>query len=155
MEAEARTLAFCEVDQHLQPRKKVHLDERTHKMTCNSCWQRNHYREHPEVPRAWRKTWRGKHPDLQHCQSKEWRRTHPKTRNRVRQRNYALSQVGNFREGEPWLLIELALILSEYRLVDRDLHLLLGRSVQAIQLARWRWRKGLLVVHFLIAPCGI
>lgn len=75
---------------------------------------------------------------------KRWRQRHPKQRSIMRQKNYAQTAgpEKNYNWKTPWTIAEIKLI-ELARHTDRELHKLIGRSVQAIQMMRWKIKKGL------------
>ena len=74
--------------------------------------------------------------------NKNYRKKYPKRRNRERQHNYSTTADPrkNFNWGEPWTVRELQYLFIT-GLTDRELHSIIGRSVQAIQVQRWKIRK--------------
>ena len=74
--------------------------------------------------------------------NKEWRRTHPEACLAMKLRNYAQtgSPEKNENWGQRWTSREDIAALNK-EIPDRELHRLLGRSVQAIQIRRSSLRK--------------
>jgi len=73
---------------------------------------------------------------------KRFFRNHPNRRNGIRRKNYT-STAGpelNRNHGKIWTAIELE-VLEKWIYTDRELHIFLGRSVQAIQCKRCELRK--------------
>lgn len=69
--------------------------------------------------------------------NRTWRHRHPGTRLAGKKRNYALTQ-GAPKTRQPWTSADLDRVTADDRPIDRVLSTELGRSVQAIQQARWR-----------------
>lgn len=74
--------------------------------------------------------------------NKKHRKKYPERRNRERQRNYSTTAglKKNFNWGKPWTIKELQYLFIS-GLTDRELHSIIGRSVQAIQEQRYKIRK--------------
>jgi hypothetical protein len=69
-----------------------------------------------------------------------WRQRNPEKWRESKQRNYSQTVVGNFNEGRGYDQHDDLLILnSSYS--DRELHSIIGRSVQGIQVRRSRLKK--------------
>lgn len=73
--------------------------------------------------------------------NKAWRLANPAKRQRGKQRHYAQTQ-GAENTGKPWTSAELERITADDRPCDRDLSAELGRSMQAISIARGRALHG-------------
>ena len=72
--------------------------------------------------------------------NKRWRLTHPAKRQAGKKRNYDLSATNNANNYQHYTTREDTLILTS-RLTDRELHRVIGRSVQAIQIRRCKLKK--------------
>jgi hypothetical protein len=65
----------------------------------------------------------------------EWRKKNPKKRNEERKKNYSQTNINCPNATKKWELFEEILVLKRDK-TDRELHIALGRSVQAIQVKR-------------------
>lgn len=72
--------------------------------------------------------------------NKRWRIRHPHLRNEGKKRNYAKTAFNNRNNQYHYTDVEDYLVLNS-SCIDRELHRILGRSVQSIQVRRWRLRK--------------
>ena len=72
--------------------------------------------------------------------NKRWRLTHPAKRQEGKKRNYASSATNNANNYQHYTPREDTLILTS-PLTDRELHRVIGRSVQAIQIRRSKLKK--------------
>ena len=74
--------------------------------------------------------------------NKKWRRDNPKKWAAMKKRNYAQSagKDKNNNHKQEWALMDISLLESNL-LSDRELHKIIGRSVQAIQIKRTRMKE--------------
>lgn len=72
--------------------------------------------------------------------NRTWRYKNPDKRTAAKVRNYAVTRDTATNARQPWTQAHDALVL-ESDLTDRELGLLIGRSVQAIQVRRGRLKK--------------
>ena len=80
---------------------------------------------------------------------KRWRLNNTEKRNAVRKRNYRSSAIGNINFKKNWdQEDDIKIIYSD--LTDRQLHLEIGRSVQAIQMRRFKIMHGIAHRHGVI-----
>lgn len=77
---------------------------------------------------------------MAYVHSKAWRKKNPEKRNMERKRNYALSAKNNANRRQKYTTGVDTLILNS-PLMDRELHYVIGRSVQAIQIRRTRLKS--------------
>ncbi len=78
---------------------------------------------------------------ISHIQSSiKWKKLNPLRANEHRRNNYAKSRVNATNQRNEWTLKEINEILNS-PLTDRELSAKLGRSVQTIQLKRYKCRK--------------
>lgn len=76
---------------------------------------------------------------------KKWRKKNPDKRNAERKRNYRRTQFANRNQGQRYDQDHDWLILNS-PFTDRELHKIIGRSVQAIQIRRSRLKQKLVPV---------
>jgi len=72
--------------------------------------------------------------------NKRWRLRHPQKRNEGKKRNYATTSFGNANHRHHYTDHEDDLVLDPPG-TDRELHKLIGRSVQSIQVRRSKLKK--------------
>ena len=77
---------------------------------------------------------------MSYANNKEWRAKNPDKRNEGKKRNYSKTARGNSNAGSIYTCAEDTLVL-ESSLTDRELHSIIGRSVQSIQDRRSRLKK--------------
>lgn len=74
--------------------------------------------------------------------NKKWRRKHPKKWQAVKKRYYAkfAGKTKNKNHKQRWTIEEISFLNSD-SLSDRELHVLIGRSVNAIQVMRVKMKE--------------
>jgi len=77
---------------------------------------------------------------MAYIHNKNWRLKNPEKRNAERKRYYDQFQYGNIKAFTRWTQKEDRLVLRS-RLLDRDIHLKIGRSVKSIQVRRSKLKK--------------
>jgi len=75
-----------------------------------------------------------------YSENKEWREQNPDKWNQQKKRYYAKFRRNTPNRGQRYTIQEINLILNS-ELSDRELHRLLGRSIQAIQVQRCKLLK--------------
>ena len=111
------------------PRKSASKDG--HRGVCNSCYSEQ----------------RKSHVSRLHGYERYgywWKQFNPKKRAIWKKRNYSQTRKGAVNARDGWTLEQLRQITAEDRPIDRELAMKLGRSVQAIQIARSRAKTILL-----------
>lgn len=73
---------------------------------------------------------------------KRWKRRNPQKVQEAKQRNYKQTAVGNFNEGR-WFDQHDDLLVLNSSCSDRELHSIIGRSVQSIQIRRSKLKRRL------------
>ena len=81
---------------------------------------------------------------MSYASQKAWRKRHPEQRARERKRYYTKHRENpqnKTNAGQEWTLREIDCITAKDRLCDTVLGILMGRSVEAIQIARCKLKK--------------
>jgi hypothetical protein len=83
--------------------------------------------------------WRKNNPGRAYQYTKEWRKKNPAKYQAMKKKYYArfAGAINNINHGHIWSTEELILLEAD-ELTDRELHVLIGRSVNAIQIRRSR-----------------
>ncbi len=82
--------------------------------------------------------------------NRRWRQRNPEKWQESKQINYSQTACGNFNEGKRFDQHDDFLVLTS-SCTDRELHFIIGRSVQSIQIRRSRLKKKLVETGGVLA----
>jgi len=137
-------MQLCEVCTKEKPKRNVHRNRNTKKLTCSACAEKEYRIKRPEAQRLASKNWRLRNPEKCKRQNSTWSKKNPQKRYAIR-RNYYQSvflDPKNTRNAyESWTLGDLQLIIALDRPSDRTLSAQIGRSISAIQIQRFHQNK--------------
>ena len=91
-----------------------------------------------EKLREYQRKWRENNLDKARESHREWRRNHREERNAERKKMYNKTSYAENHKNK-WEPQEIDMVL-EHAISDTDLARILGRSVQAIQKIRWKYK---------------
>jgi len=137
-------MQICECCDKQKPKRNVHRNRVTRKLTCSACSEKKYRIKRPEVYKLAVENWRLRNPEKHKKSYGAWYKKNPRKRYEIRRQYYHsvfFDPINTRNARQQWTLKDENFITDPDRPDDRTLSAQIGRSLSAIQIRRVRLNK--------------